>query len=78
MEDLRFDSRNGQIGTVSPTGCHRCDVFVFPRRCVVEIGSQAPLDDCRKSEIFLLNEPAVFRPELAEIAIMLSLFCPTF
>ena len=25
-EGLRLDSRVGQIGTVSPTTCHRCDV----------------------------------------------------
>ena len=31
-EDLGFNSRDGQIGTVSPTARHRCDVSVFPKR----------------------------------------------
>ena len=31
-EGLGFDSRDGQIGTVSPTACHRCDVFVLSKR----------------------------------------------
>ena len=39
-EGLGFDSRDGQIGTVSPTARHLCDVSVFPRRYVPEIGSQ--------------------------------------
>ena len=31
-ESLGFDSRDGQIGTVSPTARHRCDVSVLPKR----------------------------------------------
>ena len=66
-EGLGFDSRAGQIDTVSPTTCHRCDDSVFPRLYVVEmawalvayarkrVGIQhpSPLDDCRKNESFL-------------------------
>ena len=37
-EGVGFDSRAGQIGTVSPTARHRCDVSVFARRYVVEMG----------------------------------------
>ena len=31
-EGLGFDSRDGQIGTVSPTARHCCDVSVLPKR----------------------------------------------
>ena len=37
-EDLGADSRASQIGTMSPTTCHRCDVSVFPRREVADMG----------------------------------------
>ena len=32
MEGLGFDFRDGQIGTVSPTARHSCDVSVLPKR----------------------------------------------
>ena len=32
VEGQGFDSRDGHIGTVSPTACHRCDVSVLPKR----------------------------------------------
>ena len=31
-EGLGFDSQDGQIGTVSPTTRHRCDISVLPKR----------------------------------------------
>ena len=31
-EGVGLDSRDGQIGTVLPTACHRCDVSVLPKR----------------------------------------------
>ena len=57
-----FDSRDGQIGTVSPTARHRCDVSVLPKRkgmgpSDVRRGRESalpfPLDNCRKNETFL-------------------------
>ena len=61
-EGLGFDSRDGQIGTESPTARHRCDVSVLPKRKEMgpsdarrgrESALPFPLDNCRKNETFL-------------------------